>query len=119
MLFTGFNTPKLNDPNYVQVDHGLGNGELCNFDAPHGKSKNTLVYVGNEDNNSDYTVYLYKNNTLSLDYPGTGFTAYDDTDDTGVYPHSDGYSRGMYGTLYARRAATQIKRITLDGEIKP
>jgi len=119
ILLTGFNTPKTNDANYVQVDHGLGNGELCYFDAPHGKSKYTGVYAANEDTSSDYTIYLYKNSTLSTDYPGTGFTAYDDTDDTGVYPHSEGYSRGMHGTLFARRAATQIQRITLDGEIKP
>lgn len=119
ILLTGFNTPRQNDPNYVQVDHGLGNGEQCIFNAPHGKSPLTHVYVANEDSSSDYTVYLYKQYTYATDYPGTIFTAYDDTDDTGVYPHSDGYSRGMHGTLYAARAATQIKRITLDGEIKP
>jgi len=76
--------------------------------------------MSNEPSTSDYVVYLYTDvEAAATPRTGSVFTDYDDASDAGIYPHQEGYSRGMYGYVHEQRGYTEIERIQIDGEIKP
>jgi hypothetical protein len=121
--FSAFNIVGDEDDDFtiVQADHGIGERARVKYiSTSNGRSDSYSYYASNEPNNSDYVVYLYKDVEASAT-PQTGsvFTDYDDASDAGIYPHQEGYSRGMYGYVHEQRGYTAIERIQIDGEIKP
>jgi len=121
--FSAFNTVGDADDDFtiVQADHGIGERARAFFiSASSGRSDYYSYYISNEPSNSDYVVYLYKDVEASATtQTGSVFTDYDDASDAGIYPHQEGYSRGMYGYVHEDRGYTEIERIQIDGEIKP